>query len=279
MDFFKEFAGLTLSFSDWLYYWVANFSIIILIITWRVNTVGYLKLSLNSLLVWLTLKLGVAFFEITNFTKEILKITALIIFTFLWFWKVKKFRGIGLIPTFILMLPLITSTWYLVPEYKSFLIFSFKITANGFDNLKSLYYIVLNKFSLFLVFLIWFILEKKWWRYAILSPLILLGNQLINLLFFPHLVFDEFEISQSGNYLIVLALVLIGLAMIFDNQQRIETVIQQRYGQLEKSVNEKFSSREKRIEENKQRILSKRLDDEELNKIKKELEEELRKLN
>lgn len=181
----------------------------------------------------------------------------------------------------MLGVPLITNLWIFLPEdTKQIDLFLFEVNSNGFYSANHFIYHIVIKFSMLLCFLIWFLTEKRWWRYAILSSIIVVSNQVFNILFRPESVsLDEFELYQSGPYLLLLALFLILLVKLIDNQEKIKQVLEDKYNQMEQLIEQRLERRQKQIEENKNKIASNSLKTDELKKIREELEKELKSKN
>ncbi|NJB36633.1 hypothetical protein [Croceivirga sp. JEA036] len=155
------------------------------------------------------------------------------------------------------------------------------IGSYGFYNLNIFHLVVIIKIYGCIAFLIWFLTEKKWWRYAILSPILLLVNQFYNSISYYHEedIVDEFELYQSGPLLFILLIALLLLGQAADHQERIKAFLKLQYQHIEHAVEQRFGKRQQRIEEKKQRLATKKdLSKAELAALKKELEEELKKL-
>ncbi|WP_141239656.1 hypothetical protein [Croceivirga radicis] len=137
---------------------------------------------------------------------------------------------------------------------------------------------IVFKSNLFIIYSIWFLTEKRWWRYAILSPILLLGNQVYNILFTKSKAIDEIEPYQSGPFLLTLLIVLLLLAKVAEDQEKIKQFLQNHYRTIEHMVENRFSKRQQTIEDHKKSVNNKKtLNNEELIELREKLENELRK--
>ncbi|TKD60923.1 hypothetical protein FBT53_11715 [Flavobacterium sp. ASW18X] len=172
-------------------------------------------------------------------------------------------------------------TIYLPKGIDTYNLILFRIESYGFVDAAQLVYITSNKVSLVIYFLVWFILENRWWRYAILSPLLLLTNQIFNIFQTNSSSgeIDEIELYQSGPFLLVILIVLLLLAQAADHQERIKAFLRLQYQNIEHAVEQRFGRQQQNIEEKKRRLATKKdLSKAELAALKKELEQELKKL-
>ncbi|NJB36631.1 hypothetical protein [Croceivirga sp. JEA036] len=155
------------------------------------------------------------------------------------------------------------------------------IGSYGFFDFNTFHLVVIIKIYGFVAFLIWFLTEKKWWRYAILSPILLLINQFHNCIISTdgQDIIDEFELYQSGPFLLTLLIALLLLAQAADHQERIKAFLRLQYQHIEHAVEQRFGRQQQNIEEKKRRLATKKdLSQTELAALKKELEQELKKL-
>ncbi|NJB36630.1 hypothetical protein [Croceivirga sp. JEA036] len=153
------------------------------------------------------------------------------------------------------------------------------IDSYGFKDLYQFSFVILDKLAILLTYLFWFLTEKKWWRYAILSPILLLANQSFNILFTETNAVDEIELYQSSPFLLTLLIALLLLAQAADHQERIKAFLRLQYQHIEHAVEQRFGRQQQNIEAKKQRLATKKdLSKEELAALKKELEQELKKL-
>ncbi|TKD60924.1 hypothetical protein [Flavobacterium sp. ASW18X] len=156
------------------------------------------------------------------------------------------------------------------------------ISSYGFQNFNTFNLVAFIKIYGIIAFLIWFFTEKKWWRYAILSPILLLVNQFYNCIISngEDDIIDEFELYQSGPFLLTLLIALLLLAQAADHQERIKAFLLLQYQHIEHAVEQRFGKQQQNIEEKKQRLATKKdLSKAELAALKKELEQELKKLS
>ena len=94
-----------------------------------------------------------------------------------------------------------------LPANKKTLDFSlFKVGTFGFSSATHFLWILSRKSILLIIPTIWFLTEVKWWKYALLSPILVTVYQLRTIFLNQTAVFDEYEILQ--------AIPLLGLVLI-----------------------------------------------------------------
>ncbi len=166
--------------------------------------------------------------------------------------------------------------WRFFPEgTESLHFFSFSLTANGFDDANQALYYYSQRICFLIPVVLFFLIEKKWIRYALLSPIIIYATQLFNGLYSPNLGLDEIEIFQTLHFTVPLLLTLIFLAKIFDNQKKIEAWINAQYGVLEHAIKQKFQHKESIIKNTREKLKNKDLGLEGLEALKTRLEKEV----
>lgn len=279
---FKNFFKISYSFDLWLYYLLNWLFILALFFIWRKKSDFRIKLGINALIVWSVTNVVNSGLGNGNTVKFIIKGLGAIVICFLFIQLCRKHlmkdKDLGtsfFLTVLLLSIPFITNTAYLLPEGANkieFLIF--EIESLGFSDASTFFYVFCNKTCVLLCLTIWFFLEKRWWRFAILSPILLVSNQVYNL-FAETNSLDEFELYQSGPYLLGLAVILIVLAKIADNQKCILDLIEKKYVEIEQLTEKKWSKRQVQIEEEKARLKSKTMKTEELIALRKKLEREL----
>lgn len=122
----------------------------------------------------------------------------------------------------LLILPLLYFLYKLVPdEITTYQIGSITIHDHGFSDVRALFYYVNFKILVLCLLSIWFITCKYWWRYAILSGIILYTYQLWEGLQIDVVHIDEAEYLYSMPYISILILVLFFLSKIAGYQLKI----------------------------------------------------------
>jgi hypothetical protein len=110
-----------------------------------------------------------------------------------------------------MLISLIYIFWFLpflIPEeIKSIDIIGIQINSFGFKDVSLFLWFISRKLIIILVLFVWFITSQHWWRYAILSPLILYSYQ------FWEAFQDVSELDSTGN-LRVFPLVLLNLVVV-----------------------------------------------------------------
>lgn len=96
---------------------------------------------------------------------------------------------------------------------------------HGFNGNDSFLWLVLKKLIPVLIFTIWFVTSKFWWRYFILSPLLLYALTLMGVLMF-NTVISEGHLSDNiiqGVVLLVFTLILYKFNQLFNSYNRTNT--------------------------------------------------------
>lgn len=176
-------------------------------------------------------------------------------------------------------LPFVLNLWKWFPIGTPSLQFLFfEIQHYGFVDANMALYSITYKICLLTPLLIYFFIEKRWWKYAFLSPMFLYINQFLNI-FDPSItVLDELELAQSAPLLGMLAIFLILLAKASENQKRIKRFFDLIYNQVEEKVSKRFEARQHYIEEKRNKLKQSLEELVELEKLKSELEKELKKV-
>ncbi|NJB36632.1 hypothetical protein [Croceivirga sp. JEA036] len=183
--------------------------------------------------------------------------------------------------TLLFCIPLIAELSILIPKGTTSIdILYLTIDSYGFIDIHQFSFVILRKIAIISAFLIWFFTEKQWWRYAILAPILVTGNQIINVFNTTSEFMDEIELYQSGPFLLAILIVLLLLAQAADHQERIKAFLRLQYQHIEHAVEQRFGRQQQNIEEKKRRLATKKdLSKAELAALKKELEQELKKLS
>lgn len=183
-----------------------------------------------------------------------------------------------IISLLFIALPFVYNIWKLFPEGTSTLnLYFFQFQDFGFVDANTALYTLLQKGCFALPLLVFFLIEKKWWKYALLSPLILYANQIFNIFDSKATVVDELELTQSGPYLVILAIFLVFLSKAVENQHQIKSFIEAIYIKVEVKVARRFEGRQHYIEEQREKLNRSLSELVELEKLKAELEQELQK--
>ena len=80
----------------------------------------------------------------------------------------------------LMLIPIIHSTHHLIPSgLNEFEILGLKIGSNGFQDFNTFYWFAMSKFCVVVLMIAWFISTKIWWRFVVLSPVLLYLYQFI----------------------------------------------------------------------------------------------------
>ncbi len=182
----------------------------------------------------------------------------------------------------IVLCPIIYNTHHLVPSgiYEVELL-GLKIGSNGFLDFNTFYWFAMTKFCVLLLMMVWFISSKIWWRYAILSPIIIYSYQFLESL----LDIRYLDSSSNVNVFPVVLTVIIVLRLlsynfkykfgILDIYEEVENELEEFIDKTAtKDLNELHEFRSLSAESNKDRSTDQYL--EELYRLKQKIQYELR---
>ena len=121
--------------------------------------------------------------------------------------KHKKFNLVlGLI---ILFIPALFYSNTLIPKgLKEITYLGITIDDNGFQDVNTFYWFLLLKLCIILPLIIWFVTTKYWWKYSILSPIILFSYQ------FWEANLDTTELDSYGNIKILPLIIFVLLFVL-----------------------------------------------------------------
>jgi hypothetical protein len=151
----------------------------------------------------------------------------------------------------------------------------FKISAVGFNDVGVLLWYLSIKFLLIMPLLYWFITETKWWKYALLSPILIFSMQLYNTFTTGDAGVDEIEVFQTLHFTIPLLIILLILARAVEKQEIIGDWLKIKYKGLESNINKRFYQKQQIIQNGKEVISKKNIDINKLIELKSLLESEI----
>ena len=126
------------------------------------------------------------------------------------------------IMSILLIVPFLLNVYWLIPE--DVLVFKYKwitIQNYGFPDARLFVWYVGQKLAVILTLLIWFITSDRWWRYAILSPIVLFTFQLWRGVQEDVRFIEETEYVQSLPIISIFVLSLILLSQVVKYQSKI----------------------------------------------------------
>ena len=140
-------------------------------------------------------------------------------------------------------------------EGKQTLEFSFFTMGSfGFASIDTFLWVLGFKISSSLVTTFWFFKEKRWWRYALLSPILVSFHQ-IRLTLTPNEVFlDEFEFLKALPLFALVVFVLVLLSKNAKDQYYFRALYAEAVLSKERLATRKYSKRSDRIKEIKEKI-------------------------
>lgn len=178
---------------------------------------------------------------------------------------------------FLFALPLLANICWFLPEERPINLLIFEVGNFGFYDANRFIYHFLNKLVFLLAILVWFFTERRWFKYALLSPILMLFAQLHSMFFnIDSEVLDELELAESWPLLTGISVFLVFVAKAAENQERINIAMEGYYQKMGLQVKRSLEKRQLRIEEKKEAIKSKNLNSDELERLKEELLKELK---
>ncbi len=187
----------------------------------------------------------------------------------------------------LLIVALLIFTSFLLDSYKfipenvqQYKVLWFTLHSHGFVDVHTFYWYVCIKLGIFLPMVIWFVTSRDWWRYAILSPIVLMFHQLLEGIA-PREITDEISFFKALPLIIAIVCFLGWIAHVIRHKTKVlelyEGITQEIEEMLSKisSHTEMFSEKEaefKDLKENAQGIKEKQRID-----LLKDLREELLK--
>ena len=267
-------------FDLWVYYNLTRIQIIISLIIWLYNCNGKIRLGIKTILIWLLISEVGLLLNLNYFNSVIIKFLGLTL-TVIYFSKygILALNSKNYFNLILIAQPILNLLTFLVPENLSQLDLLFITIPNfGYIDVGMFLNTIVFKLNLLIIYSLWFLMEKRWWRYAILSPILLVGNQIYNMLFVESDAIDEIELYQSGPFLLTLLIMLLLLAKVADDQEKIKLFLQNQYRTIEHMVENRFSKKQQTIEDHRKSVNNKKaLNNEELIALREKLENELRK--
>ena len=187
-----------------------------------------------------------------------------------------------LIAVFIIFLPFLEKLiWYIPWEQKVVEYAGYKIDSGEWGNLISLFKFVIIKMYFFVPCLVLFFTVKRWWRYSLLVPILMIVFQLRNGIDSKVEYVDEFEVLEAAPLLISVLMLLLLLSKSAFYQSKMAQLYKTTYNHLEMVIRRKFKVREHFLSQTKTRWNkmknSNTVDEEELFQLKQHLEQELQK--
>ncbi|WP_282160650.1 hypothetical protein [Ulvibacterium marinum] len=173
----------------------------------------------------------------------------------------------------LLMVALLVFTLFLLNSYKfipenvkEYKVLWYTLHNHGFVDVHTFYWYVCIKLGVFLPMVIWFVTSRDWWRYAILSPIVLIFYQLLEGIA-PQKITDEISLFKALPVILAVVCFLGWIAYMVRRKTKIlelyDTITHEIEDMLSKigSNNEMFSEKEaafKDLKENTKGIQEKK---------------------
>ncbi|MBD0849415.1 hypothetical protein [Maribacter arenosus] len=144
--------------------------------------------------------------------------------------QVRKFDF--LIIFVLVLIPFIYySAWFFPENTKKFELFWFTIDSYGFHDVSLFIWFVGSKICILIPTIIWFITSHNWWRFAILSPIILTVYQLWEAVQSTRI--DEIWFSQALPLIIIIIAFLLLISKTINYQSKILDIYNTIEGEIE----------------------------------------------
>lgn len=151
-------------------------------------------------------------------------------------------------------------------------IIGFGISAHGFGDVRSFLIILSSKLMLFSILLFLYLSVKKWWRYALLFPLLMTTFQIKSVLREDFLIVDEYEIFEALPLLLGVLTIILFLARPAYYQSQLQRL----YHKIALGMERKKNGQGGNLPKNRKPV--KTTDLKELMRLKQELEGQLKEL-
>ncbi len=197
--------------------------------------------------------------------------------------KLKTHRSDKIITFMLLLLPFLSRAIRFSEELQELNFLGFTITTFGFPNIHSFLGYLLDKIFLLVPVLMLFFSSKKWWRYALLFPILLAVFQIKNALD-PNLEdVDAYEFVEAAPFLLLVLVLLLFLSNTAYYQSKMKELYRKTYDHVEEAIQGRFKGREYFLSQTKAKWQkmkkSNEINENELHQLKQHLEQELRKSN
>lgn len=113
---------------------------------------------------------------------------------------------------------------YLFQETARYEIFGYSISSHGFNDFSTFVWFICIKLGLLFPCIVWFFTSSNWWRYAVLSPIILTVYQLWEVLQSTGYEVDEVSLIYSLPAITIIAILLIFISKKIRYSNRIKEI-------------------------------------------------------
>ncbi len=145
---------------------------------------------------------------------------------------------------FLLCLPFLAFQYIILPnDVKEYQLANWLIKSYGFPSLRSLGWYFSHTFSSLLVCFIWYISERRWWRYALLSPIVLEAYRLWEVFFNSKATkVDEVEYISAAPWILLVVALLYAVSRLIRVKYRILDVYEDLETEMEAVLNQMSAS-------------------------------------
>jgi len=186
----------------------------------------------------------------------------------------------------LILIPYVFYLFEYIPEgLTEYNVLGVKILAHGFNDVNIFVWYVLSKICVLIPLIIWFITAQNWWRYAILSPIIIYSYQLWEGIKDTGTKADEIEYVLAFPYLFVVLIALIVLTHLIKYQSRMAMLYEQLIIELESLISKindteiRLSKKQVLLDNLKKNTKNRYEAEERLKELQKLREELIREIN
>ncbi|BFP43027.1 hypothetical protein FGF1_38720 [Flavobacteriaceae bacterium GF1] len=158
------------------------------------------------------------------------------------------------------------------------------LKSYGFMDVELFLWVFGFKITLLVLIMLWFILERKWWKYALFSPILVMVHQIRLILKPDEYYFDEYEFLNALPIFGLVILLLMALSKNARDQYRFKVIYHEATQRVEKYLSGKHDQSTKRIKEAQERLDKLKQAEvsdgttDALLKLKKEVEDRLKRM-
>ena len=183
--------------------------------------------------------------------------------------------------TFLCFIPIWFSRFWVHSDLESPLTLGwFEIGTFGFVTVGTFFWTLSFKAILLFAVVLWFFSTRSWWRYALLSPILITVYQIRTIFISDNYVMDEYEILHALPLLGLVLIVLLALSKNAQEQYLFQAIYEKTYTRIEQTQRAKQQKKEDELAQAKAKLeklktIPHKKDMEELLVLKRQLEEKL----
>ncbi len=197
-------------------------------------------------------------------------------------FKFNKYKYDVVITVLLVFLPFLERVIYRMPDNLQEIDLSVvSVTSNGFPNLSTFFFYLLLKLFVIAPTSLLFFGIRKWWRYALLVPILMAVFQIKTAFNSDSEDIDTYEIFEAAPLLIIVLALLLFLSNTAYYQAKMQELYRKTYDHVEQAIQIRFGGRECFLSQTKTKWQEMKksddLNEDELYQLKQRLEQELQK--